>query len=192
MKKYTLLFIVFTLLLSVRVGFSQTCDCETLQTQIDDLNNRFDLLQPSITKTIEPTDYHQYIDIDKDYRIKFVDDNSKISIMKVGLNTTTGETIEQSSFLITFFFNNISPFNTKFNEKVFIRAYQNEIRLLKDFKNTKDNKTIPSYLTESIAISFILVNEIDDVTLEICEILPNNQLNHVATWVIPLSDAIRE
>lgn len=192
MKKLFFVITLFCLLLNTFTVFAQSCDCETLQTQIDDLNKRLELLQSFTTKDIEPTDYHQQIYIDKDYRIRFFGDFSNITIKNVNYNTTSGGTIDHNSFQITFFFDNLSPFDTKFNEKIFIRAYQIEKRLQKDFKNTKDSKITPSYITEPITIAFLLDDEINDVTMEICEILQDNKLNHVATWVIPLSDAVRE
>lgn len=45
MKKYTLLFVLFMLLISVRIGFCQTCDCEVLQNEIDNLNMQIDILK---------------------------------------------------------------------------------------------------------------------------------------------------
>lgn len=186
MKKYTLLFVLFMLLISVRIGFCQTCDCEALQNEIDNLNKQLlEYKQSSIqiTPTIEPTDYHSIVLINKDYRFYFSELTEKLTVAKNVLK-------------IPVYFSNPLPFQTKFKEKVIVRAYQNEVRLQEYYLETKNiDKIIMGNSGQQVTLAYILTNNSDDVTLEICEAVGIGNVgyvNQVATWVIPLSDAIRE
>lgn len=197
MKKYTLLFIVFTLLLSVRAGFSQTCDCEALENEINDLKEQLGLLQ-STPQSLNKTNYFEKIYIGQDYYIQFIPSTSfiKISNTKLTFDSKNGKSTwipaDYSTIYMHLFFKNESPFETRIDEKVFFRAYQNNDKLSPNNQRQTLYKKITKNSQDFFDIGFILNNEIDDLTLEIYELLPNNQLNHVATWVIPLSDAIRE
>ena len=196
MKKYTLLFIVFTLLLSVRAGFSQTCDCEALKNEINDLRDKIESIQTlhSTISSIQPTDYHEIVYFNNnDFYVNYREEITPVKISEVSYETTAGGTINFLSFQLTVLLRNFSPFQTKYEDILYIRGFQNSIRLNPDSLNQQNTyKIIQKNSSGIVTVAFLLDNEIDDIKLEICEILPNNQLNHVATWVIPLSDAIRE
>lgn len=196
MKKYTLLFIVITQLLLVRTGFCQTCDCEALENEINDLRDKIESIQTlhSTISSIQPTDYHEIVYFnDNDFYVNYREEITPVKISEVSYETTAGGTINFLSFQLTVLLRNFSPFQTKYEDILYIRGFQNGIRLNPDSLNQQNTyKNIQKNSSGIVTVAFLLDNEIDDVTLEICEILPNNQLNHVATWVIPLSDAIRE
>lgn len=186
MKKYTLLFIVITQLLLVRTGFCQTCDCEALKTEIDNLKNQlleYNQSSISISPIIEPTDYHEQIYIDKDYRLYFSDFTEEL-------------TLSNNVLKIPVYFSNPLPFQTRFKDKVIVRAYQNDFRLQDYYLESKNtDRIIKGNSGQQVTLAYILINNSDDVTLEICEAVGIGNVghvNHVATWVIPLSDAVKQ
>lgn len=119
MKKYTLVFIIFTLLLSVRVGFGQTCDCETLQTQIDDLNMQIDIL--------------------KGYRLQNTNDNT-IPIGDYEILFKDIYTLEDKNVIYLYihiqFFNN-SNISNNFENAIGYRFFENGVELDISSKNTE-------------------------------------------------------
>ena len=195
MKNYVLLMVLFVSLLNFVSAFSQTCDCEDLQAEIQELKNQISEYQ---TTTIEPVDYLTTVYINKDYFIRFIPSASQISIshLMYQFNSEKGkaELVPSSNafLFMDIYFKNMSPFDKKFSDVVFIRAYQDDNRLQVDNPRQTTYKSIAKNGQDFVTISFILDNDIDDVKLEKCEILPNEQLNHVTTWIIPLSDAVKE
>lgn len=193
MKKILLFFVLMLAFFSSAVVHGQTCDCEELQAKIQELQN-----QISQTPIIEPENYLTTVYINNDYFIRFIPSASKISISNLmyqfnSENAKADWIPSPYTFLfMDIYIKNMSPFDIKFNDKVFIRAYQNENRLQVDNPRQTVYKTITKNGQDFVTISFILNNDTDDVTLEFCEILPNEMINHVATWIIPLADAVRE
>lgn len=199
MKKYTLLMSVFILFISVSAIHAQTCDCVALQEEINDLKEQLGLLhstpQSSNTNT---SDYFQTIPIGQDYYIRYIPSAStiKISQTKLDFDVESGKSAwipaDYTTIYMNLYFKNDSPFETRIDEKVFFRAYQNNDRLSPNNQRQTLYKKIAKNSYDFFYIGFILNNETDDLTLEIYELTPNDQLNQVATWVIPLSDAVRE
>lgn len=199
MKKYTLLFVLFLRLLSVRIGFCQTCDCEALEKENNYLKEQLGLLQSTPqSSNVNTSNYFETIYVNQNYSIRYIPSTSsiKISQTKFDFDAASGKSAwipaDYSTIYMNLYFKNESPFETRIDEKVFFRAYQNNNRLSPNNQRQTTYKKIAKNSQDFFDIGFILNNEIDDVTLEIYELLPNNQLNQVATWVIPLSDAIRE
>lgn len=199
MKKLFFFVTLFCLLLNAFAVFAQSCDCEALQAEIDKLREQLELFQANSYDSDDNTsDYLDVVYIDKDYEIRYIPATSfiKISNLRYDYNAKTGKSswvpVDYSTIYINLLFRNNSPFETKISDKIFFRAYQNNNKLTTNPQFETTYKKVAKKGQDFFTIGFILNNDTDDIVLEVYELLSNNQLNHITTWIVPMSDAVRE
>ena len=124
MKKYTFLFVIFTLLLSVRIVFCQTCDCEALQNEINDLNNQINILKGYSPDKIseEELQNHGFCKISDDFFIRLYNFN-----ITENQKDEFGRSYNSLSFYLLF--RNNSKTTTNFSNSLDMRVFQNGIEL---------------------------------------------------------------
>lgn len=124
MKKYTFLFVIFTLLLSVRIVFCQTCDCEALQNEINDLNNQINILKGYSPDKIseEELQNHGFCKISDDFFIRLYNFNTTEN-----QKDEFGRSYNSLSFYLLF--RNNSKTTTNFSNSLDMRVFQNGIEL---------------------------------------------------------------
>ena len=199
MKKLYL-FVLLVLLFSNAIAVAQTCDCEALQERIEKLESQFNTQNEVQTENqISPTKIGFAATIkqtDEKYtNYYFFPNFEKLQISKYYAIELEHFLILEDKDGIAYFelevdFDNQSPFATSFEKHIWIEAYQNKqyLRSTKTINSFNNPTEVSSRDSSWYDIGFIPENATDDITLEIYEILSDEKLAHVATWIIPLSE----
>lgn len=124
MKKLIFFLVVIMLLASFLISYSQTCDCDRLQEQVDDLNSQMNILKGYgnhlLTKEkIEEYDFYKV----GDYYFR------DVSINIAEAKDNYGRKFDELAFQLMF--RNSSETTVSFNESMGIRFFQQGIELEK-------------------------------------------------------------
>ena len=129
MKKL-LLFILFIVFINISVVFAQTCDCEALQAQIDDLNNQINILkgygQPVAPEVYEQNNYFPV----GDYMVKV----AQVSHLN-NIKDQHGKEIDELA--VNLIFRNDSIETVNFDDTFILRIFQRgrELELVNKYQS---------------------------------------------------------